>query len=152
MTIQPAADGKLPELQLAQSEKPEETQTKTGLNPLVLTALMCFSVAMSVAVVLVDWTPQNTDNLQNKDNARAYIQQEFFSDMDHRGRLEPYQVYLREADEAHYRHDRKTERAKYRKVLELLRAERGPFQRGLTGSRSRDKKLEERIAILLSDD
>ena len=50
------------------------------------------------------------------------------------------------------RQDDDTERAMYRKVLALLRAERGKFDRGLTGSRTHDKELEKNIAILLSDE
>jgi hypothetical protein len=40
----------------------------------------------------------------------------------------------------------------YNRVLDLLRGERDRFQRGLTGSRERDKILEQQIVILLRDD
>ena len=64
-------------------------------------------------------------------------------------RLEPYQLLLREAQQAQSRGDDKTERKRYHKVLDMLRAERGAEERGLTGSRSKDKELEEAISVLL---
>jgi len=51
---------------------------------------------------------------------------------------------------AHSRGDFKAEHNCYRKVLLMLHAERDVYERGLTGSPTRDKELEEAIAVLLS--
>ncbi|MCX7428253.1 MAG: hypothetical protein NTW96_21820, partial [Planctomycetia bacterium] len=58
---------------------------------------------------------------------------------------------LREAQRAASRGDRAGERRLYRQVLDLLRAERDRFDKGLTGSRDRDKKLEELISVMLRE-
>ena len=51
---------------------------------------------------------------------------------------------------AHSRGDEKAEEKEYRKVLDMLRAERGKHQRGLTGSLDDDKELETCIRTILS--
>jgi hypothetical protein len=64
--------------------------------------------------------------------------------------LEPYQILLRDAQQAYSRGDHRAQRDCYGKVLDLLRAERGSEEKGLTGSRSKDKELEEALLVLLS--
>jgi hypothetical protein len=62
--------------------------------------------------------------------------------------LQPFQIYLREARQAHSRGDISNERAEYRKVLDLLHAE---GKKRFTGLSHDDEKLEQLIAILLSE-
>jgi len=89
--------------------------------------------------------------VQQKKHARQTIEDTYFGsgNLDNKD-LAPYQALLREAQRAHARGDVKTEREHYRKVLDMLREERGTHEKGLTGSRSRDKDLEEAISVLLS--
>jgi hypothetical protein len=147
--LQLAADGKLPELHLQEGNKKEKAEGKSsGVNPLVLMGVLCLSVAMSIFLVLYNFN-QGGDSLQRtKDDARANIR-EFYSDPDKKKPLEPYQILLREAERAHSRGDRPAEIKSYKRVLDLLRAERGPFEKGPTGSPKRDRELLDLIRILL---
>ena len=153
-TIHPSPDGKLPELRLHQSEESGSSKEKGGsFNPLLLLGALCLSVALSVVLVMVDVDSEDASTLQKKQAARAYVDANYFSsDAGPNMPLEPYQICLRQAQQAHSRGDRATERKLYRKVLEMLRAERGVRQKGLTGSHDRDNKLEQKISILLSGD
>ncbi len=63
--------------------------------------------------------------------------------------LAPYQVELREAQQAYSRGQPNVAQAHYRKVLDMLRAEGGSRFRGLTGAPARDKNLEELLSRLL---
>src|SRR5262249_8240374 len=65
--------------------------------------------------------------------------------------LAPYQVLLREAQQAHSRGDRATERQRYRQVLALLRAERRSKYESVTGTPRSDEQLAECLSTLLSD-
>ena len=78
------------------------------------------------------------------------IEDKFFGagNIENKG-LEPYQVLLREAQLAHSHGDFETERQRYRRVLDMLRAEHGADEKGLTGSHRRDKELEGEISVLL---
>jgi len=154
-----AADGKLPELQLQQGDEKRAAETgSTTVNPLLLFAVLSFSAVASIALVLIDTDSHRAADSARKEAARWVIEDEYFanddflSDLDSDKRLEEYQTLLREAQQAHSRGNRKREREKYREVLNLLRAERGPLEKGLTGSRSRDKRLEQQIAVLLSEE
>jgi len=150
--IQPAADGKLPELRLDEGQEIQAAEAKgVTVNPLVLLGVLCLSVVLSVMAVLVDFEDTGGGDSRRKAEARAFVETNYFSGMDKHKPLEPYQIYLREAQQAFARGDRRTERQMYRKVLELLQAERGTFERGLTGSRSNDKALEQRLVILLGN-
>ncbi len=102
-------------------------------------------------LVLVDADPSPPEQNVAKWRARRVIEEEYFSSLDSRAPLERYQIYLRDAQRAHTRGDRATERKLYRQVLDLLQAERGPFDT-VTGTPSRDKTLEEQIVILLRED
>jgi hypothetical protein len=150
-TLQPAADGKLPDLQLeegAAQQKPQAGQH--SMNPLVLLGVLSASVAVSILLVLVGIRRTDTATSQRKDEARQVIESKFFGagNIENKG-LEPYQVLLREAQRARSRGDFATERQHYRRVLDMLRAERGADEKGLTGSHRRDKELEEEISVLL---
>ena len=157
--IKPAADGKLPELKLddGQPDANAGQQNRTAVNPLVLLAALSLSVTFSVMLVFVDFGDSRGVNYERKAAARYNVEKDYFPDiresaLDRTKRLEPYQVLLSEAQQAHARNDEKVERAAYGKVLSMLRSERGAFQKGLTGSAQRDKRLEELITTLLSED
>lgn len=100
---------------------------------------------------LVDVNPAPPPQNQAKWAARRVIEEEFFSNLDSPAPRDRYQIYLRDAQRAYARGDRVTERKLFRQVLDLLRAERGPFDT-ITGTPSRDKRLEEQIVILLRED
>ncbi|MBN1393919.1 MAG: hypothetical protein JW959_02725 [Pirellulales bacterium] len=151
----PAQDGKLPGLRLDEEaikdKRPQEK--KTSMNPLVLLGLLSASVVLSIVLALVDLNPPTGSGSETKDQQRYLIERDYFGsgNIDNRD-LEPHQLLLREAQRAHIRGDRETERDNYRRVLKMLRAERAPGERGLTGSRRRDKQLEDAITVLLSGD
>jgi hypothetical protein len=150
--LKPAADGRLPDLQLQEGQQKQRPEsTSRSINPLLLFGLLSLSVVMSVVIVLLDVdTPRLADSAE-KNAARLFIEDNYFGggNLD-QGDLKRYQIELREARRAHSRGDDKTERRQYRRVLDLLHAERGEDQRGLTGSRDRDNKLEKNIRTILS--
>ncbi len=148
-----AADGQLPELKLQEGDKKEkvEADESTGVNPLVLFGLITLSVVMSIALAL--WNPdsESTQTRREKAAARDEIAAHYFGDFDDEEPLERYQEVLREARRAYARGDLKAERRHYREVLDLLRMERKPGEKGVTGSYKRDKELQDHIIILLKD-
>jgi len=151
-TLKVAEDGKLPELRLEDVANVQAKQEKgASLNPLVMLGLICMSLVLSVVLLFVDLEPQGPSNAEQRAHARHVIEEEFFADLNSPEPRKAYQIYLREAQRAHSRGDVATERRLYCKVLDLLRAERGRFE-GLTGSPGRDKKLEEQISTLLSEE
>ena len=137
-------------MQEGQNVRTTEPRSGAG-NPLVRLGLLSWIVVASIAVLLVDFQPRDTTKDRRRGDARVVIEENFFAGVNTTS-LEPYQKYLREAQRAFARGDRKTERQMYRNVLNMLRVERGTFEKGLTGSPSLDKELEEQISILLSDD
>ncbi|MCX7428278.1 MAG: hypothetical protein NTW96_21945, partial [Planctomycetia bacterium] len=135
-TLRLAEDGKLPELRLREDEKRAASDKKpSSMNPIVLVGVICMSVALSILGVL--WEAPGSGAANDKAVARRQIQDEYFSGYANEP-LEPYQECLREAQRAASRGDRAGERRLYRQVLDLLRAERDRFDKGLTGSRDRD--------------
>lgn len=151
-TLEPAEDGKLPELHLQESAQAKSKQEKgVTIHPLVLLGLVCLSVVACVLLVLYEPEQQSASHSARIQQARRVIETEYFANLEGPGAREPYQRLLREAQRAYARGDRRSERRLYRRVLELLRAERSGFE-GVTGSRTRDERLEEQITILLSDD
>ena len=113
--------------------------------------VLSMSIVLSVVLVLLDVVSPTATGSQYQDAMRRKIEAKYFGSEGMENRApEPYQVLLRDAQRAYTRGDRKTERADYRKVLEMLRAERESYEKGLTGSRSRDKDLENAISVLLS--
>lgn len=148
--LTPAADGKLPELQLADSRKPEnESDGQRGIHPLALLALLCASVVASIAMLLVE-PGANVTRSELKRRARQEIETDYFANLNNPGPQEPYQFLLRDAQRAYAQSDYQKERELYRQVLKLLRAERGRFE-SVTGSRNRDARLEELLMLLLGD-
>jgi len=150
-TVSLGADGRLPELRLADSASAEAPEvTARGTNPLVLLGVLCLSAVASLALLVIEFEPPQGSNTPEKARARYMIEQDYFSDLDSPQPRERYQLLLREAQRAFARGDYEEERRLYREVLKLLLAERGPFE-SLTGSPQRDRKLEEYIITLLRD-
>ncbi len=152
-TLKPAEDGKLPELRLREPGQTAEKEAGSGgMSPLVLFGLLSLSVVVSLVLVFAPTDSQTPTKRSARKQARETIQDKFFTDQGSPGPERQYQVYLREAQQEYARGDFKREREFYRRVLGLLRAERGSkFDEGLTGSQDRDRELEEQIMILLSE-
>jgi hypothetical protein len=147
-----AEDGKLPELRLKEpGEKSVKQAGPGGVNPAILFGAIAFSVLASVALVFLPGESANQGSGAEKQKARKEIEENYFAGMDKEARIEPYQILLREALLARSRGDFKQERRSYRKVLDMLHAERGKFDKGLTGSPARDETLKKLITTLLSD-
>ena len=146
--VQMAADGKLPELNLAEGgSRRVASDSARESNPLVLISALCLSFGLSAILLMTDFgAPQ----AQSKGRLQARRQLEKFYQTS-RGDLQPYQIHLRAAQQAYSRSDYDAERDEYRKVLRLLRAEgRGPYD-SVTRSRFEDEELEKLLALLLAD-
>jgi len=142
-----AEDGKLPELRLARDdEKAAVGEKSNSISPVVLVCLLAISVALSLLLVL--WDPSASGVTDEKVQARQTIRDNFFLTTGEEA-LAPYQQWLRQAQRAASRGDHQTEQKLYQKVLDQLRAQRGPFDPGVTGSRARDEELENLIIIIL---
>ena len=161
-TFKLAADGQLPHLQLQEGDGKDKGQGKSrSIPPLVMILAWVLSVAVTVAIVLVS---NNNDDMgvttEAKQEALLAIEKNFFGHPE-RGELLPYERLLREARQARVRRDSKAERQYYKKVLDLLHTEtwggssgsrpgRG-LEKGITGSRDRDRELEQYILTVLKD-
>lgn len=153
------ADGKLPELVLADKDRAAATDAPAARTPpWFLIGMLGFSVISSVLMLVVDTAPVAT-SLTSHAAAREAIQLYYVGQPP---RLEPYQARLRLALQAGGRGDRAEERRLYQEVLALLRSEGTSKFRGLTGMASNaldppdgpphDRHLERLISILLSDE
>ena len=166
-TLQASEDGQLPELQLQEGEKKRKQQARERtVSPAVLLGVLSLSVVLSMMMVLSGTGPE--DDADAKAEKRVLIQEKHFAaagvggDLEHAPPLKPYQRLLREAQLAHERNNFRSERRKYREVLDLLRQERGTIEgapgtigrrfEGVTGSAEDDKELEGWIRTLLKDD
>lgn len=145
------ADGHLPELRLDAGSSRGNTREPTAkqTNPLLFLAAIGASFLFSILMLFMDaGTPSEQTS---KGSARQEIER-YYGEKDER--LEPYQLALRRARQAHSRRDYADERQEYRSVLNLLRAE-GAKKRlsGLTGNKRgrSDEELETLISTLLSD-
>ncbi|MEN6493287.1 MAG: hypothetical protein ABFD16_03270 [Thermoguttaceae bacterium] len=146
-----SADGKLPDLHLTESNQRGAKQEKpVRRNPLVLLGAVCLSVVASAMLAFMDVSPPPSQHNKAKQAARRVLEEDFFSDLGTASRPQ-YQLDLRDAQRAFARGDHATERKLYSKVLDQLRAERGPFDT-ITGTRARDKRLEEQLTNLLRED
>jgi hypothetical protein len=147
-TVQLAPGGELPKLQLAEGAPSKKGPGAAKMNPLVIVGAACLSFCMCVVLLLYDFDSLSIDGSRDarvrRDLESYYKNQE--------GPLQPYQVQLREAQQARSRGDHLAEQRHYRKVLDLLRAERDPRDRfrGLTGTPQSDQKLEKMLASLLA--
>jgi hypothetical protein len=154
-TLKLAADGKLPELQLEEDKEKKKVAEEEGssMNPLVLFGALTLSVAMSIGMVLMDSSAPKADGGLERTKAREMIETDYFGGgpLERGKQLLPYQEMLRDAHREHLRGNYRAERKLYQKVLNLLRAERGRNDSGLTGSTLRDRILENQLLILLSE-
>lgn len=120
------------------------------MNPLVMLVAISFSIVLSIILVFIDVASPPVSNLGKKAMMRQKIEDMYFGSRTLEEKpLESYQILLREAEQSRLRHDLSMERERYRKVLDMLRAERRNEERGLTGSRSKDRDLEEAVTTLL---
>lgn len=140
--------GTLPALNLADAKGPAKMVSPTEKPPrtLGLTLIVAASLTLSVCLSLVDFSPADGD-AGARERARAKIAS--FYGGSH-GTIEPYQLLLRDAQRAHSRGDHITQRAKYREVLRLLRAEHRSSS--LTETQSGDQDLEAAIAAVLDEE
>jgi hypothetical protein len=145
-----AADGKLPALQLADAAA--ASAKSDGGEKAVPLWLACMAVVAST-VVSVFLLLGDVPGKQSVESRHASARQKLveFYDNDATA-LRPYQVLLREAQQARSRGDRATERQRYRQVLALLRAERRSKYENVTGTPGRDEELAECLSILLGDE
>ncbi len=150
--LQLAEDGKLPTLRLKEPGQEEAKESASGgTHPLLLFIALAFSAITTVVLLLMPTESERPSKATEKQAARREIEESYISGMDREADLKPYQIHLREALQAHARRDFAEERRHYRRVLDMLRAERGRFDRGLTGSPTKDETLEKLITTLLSD-
>jgi hypothetical protein len=106
------------------------------------------STAMSVVLLLGDFSGAPSAAFE-RETARRDLVQYYGTES---GQLLPYQLLLREAQQAHSRGDLALERQKYRDVLRMLRAEgRGKFE-GLTGTPKSDQDLAKLLGTMLAKD
>jgi len=153
-------DGHLPELQLKEGHVREgrEPQAQKS-NPFLLVLALGASVLVTILMLVLE-AEGTGDNTAQKARARVEISDYYGQEKEE---IKPYQIYLRQARQARGRGDLEGERAEYRKVLNLLRSEaREKLNKytGITGrldyvdgddNRKSDRRLEELIAILLSE-
>lgn len=159
-TLKLAADGQLPHLQLQEIEKKDRIQGKSkSVSPLLLVAAWVFSVVVTVVILLFNSGDTSDVTTNDKLDALAAIEKEYFT-APAGTELQPYQIYLREAHQARCRGDHKAERQYYRKVLDLLRRESRSgtarpglekLEKGITGSRDHDRKLEKLILTVQAE-
>lgn len=123
-------DGHFPELMLQEGQdaaKPATDKSQSA-NPLILVAAFVVSVGMSVLMLFVDMGTGGSVG-ERKAVARKAIKAFYGGDS---GKLEPYQVALRQAQNAWSQGNYAEERQRYRDVLEMLRSERTNPLTGLT--------------------
>jgi hypothetical protein len=144
--VQLGADGQLPSLALQDEERKDvEDKASQSSNPLLLIGALCFSITMSLIMLVVEPGGAASDP-GSKDEARLQIKGHYMGES---ASLKPYERKLREAIQAHHRGDNKTERARYREVLNMLHDESNPIE-GLTGDPERDRHLKDQLGTLLS--
>jgi hypothetical protein len=153
--LQLGTDGRLPELRFEDIEDEDDLQQPEARdsNPLLLIGVLCFSITLSVILLVFEPTSAPT-NSASKWQARAQIQRSYFGTGPD---LKPHERRLREALQAFHRGDSVTERRLYREVLNMLKDESHRGAAGLTGPKAaqnppNDRHLEEQLATLLSRD
>lgn len=149
--LQPTVEGKLPELQLTETTAPRRTPDFKAIqsNPVFMALLFALSLGASAVLLLTDFDPYRTDP-ERQAEARQRVQA--FSASRTGAPLQPYQMELRHAQQAHSRGDYAAERAYYRKVMDRLLAEdRNPYI-GVTGSPTADRELQSYLSLLLGEE
>jgi pSer/pThr/pTyr-binding forkhead associated (FHA) protein len=153
-------DGQLPELSLAESGAEGKTSSRPReSNPYLLVGVVFLSLLMTGAMLFMEGEDSYLPP-QNQAAARLELAEYLGTETERPG---AYQLALRRSRQAWARGDRSGERAELRLVLQMLRSEaKERLQKfsGLTGrldydyddsSKRSDRRLEELIAILLSD-
>jgi len=144
-------DGQLPQLvvkdeQLKESKQRESTES----NPLILVIVLVASVAMSLLLLFVpDELPSSNNSMGDSLDAL----EEYY--IGTKQPLEPYQILVRSALERENEGERREAKEVYRKLLDMLHAERRNPNEYLTGppfsSREpNDRSFENHLRVLLS--
>jgi hypothetical protein len=145
------ADGQLPQLvvkETAAVEKPRDAESDS--NPMVLIIAVAFSVLISVVLL---FAPTGGGSAQaDVSDSLAALQEHYIG---RRQPLEPYQVMVREALQCENKGDRGTATAIYRRLLDMIHAERQDPNQGLTGPKislqePNDQRLEAHLKVLLA--
>ena len=121
------------------------------MNPLVLFGLLTMSVVMSVVLVLAPSGPSEPGKSKARLEARRIIREEYFSDMDSPGPGKSYQRCLREAQSCAQPRRLQNGKEALQESPRRPARDRANFDKGLTGTRDSDHRLEEQLLILLGD-
>lgn len=144
-TVQLTAEGKLPELSLAEATAKKPKTSESNTSPLVLGLVLCVSTLASILLLVADFKGSGSDETSVQ-QARESIAGYYTS---YSGKLLPYQVLLREAQRAADRRDFAAEKDAYRRVRDLLLSESKDPYAGVTGTQSGDEELARLLAIML---
>lgn len=146
-------DGSLPSLHLEEPDAARQEKEKPrSSNPVLLIVVLCGSLATTLILLFADTSSHQRGTREQKEQARQILAAEYYTNLNPNAPLAEYQILLREAHWAHSRGDEQRAKELYRQVLLLLYAEGGRnTYTGLTGSRSRDEKLEQLLNVLLRD-
>ncbi|HAN97269.1 MAG TPA: hypothetical protein DCQ98_07480 [Planctomycetaceae bacterium] len=145
------ADGQLPQLVVKETtavEKPRDAESDS--NPMVLIIAVAFSVLISVVLL---FAPTGGGSAQaDVSDSLAALQEHYIG---RRQPLEPYQVMVREALQCENKGDRGSATAIYRRLLDMIHAERQDPNQGLTGPKislqePNDQRLEAHLKVLLA--
>lgn len=139
-------DGKLPTLQLVEDGKPKPSDGEKS-NPVLVGLLVCFSLLVSGAMLLVAGM-DSSDSEKQIVESRARIRD--FCEVRIEQEIAPYQLELRESQLAHSRGDVRAEIRNYEKVMARFHAEDRNRFKGITGSPTSDIELEEHVSRLLN--
>jgi hypothetical protein len=118
-TVQLTADGKLPELSLAEATAKKAKPAESNTSPLVLGLALVASTVVSILVLVADFDG-SSPTTETADQARASIAEYF---VHQEGPMLPYQQLLKDASLAHSLRKFDEEQERYRQVLGLLRSE-----------------------------
>lgn len=151
--IELGADGRLPELRLAEAAKKERAgQSEQKSSPWLMVIVLAVSVGLSVLMLFVDTQPAARAS-DSAAQARRRIEEHYIGETQP---FRPYQIKLRAALQAHAQGDREEERDRYREVLDMLMAEDKNDKQGITGFREEttppnDMDLKQQLETLLRE-
>ena len=149
-TVQLTADGKLPELSLAEATAKKAKPAESNTSPLVLGLALVASTVMSILLLVADFGGGSATT-ETADQAREALQAYYVREDGAEGPLLPYQQLLKDASLAHSLRKFDEEQERYRQVLSLLRSEAKNEYSGLTGTKSSDKELQKLLGIVLDE-
>jgi hypothetical protein len=145
-TVQLTADGKLPELSLAEATAKKQKTSDSNASPLVLGLALVASTVVSILLMVADFDGGGPSTA-TADQARAKIQEYFIQE----GPLLPYQQLLKDASLAHSLGRFDEEQRCYQRVRDMLRSESKNQYSGVTGTKSSDRELLNLLGILLNE-